>query len=94
MLDLVESGIFREDAYRLVQTHAMHAWKEDLDFHDLVLNDPAITGRVSRARIEHAFDLQRQLKNIDKIFARVFPTKAAVKKAVAFARKKAAKRKK
>jgi len=76
LLDLVESGISREDAYRLVQGHAMRAWKEDLDFHELVLHDPAIAGRVPRAKIEHAFDLKRQLKNIDKIFARVFPQEA------------------
>ena len=75
LLDLVESGISREDAYRLVQSHAMRAWKEDLDFHELVLGDPAIAGRVPRAKIERAFDLRRQLKNIDKIFARVFPEK-------------------
>jgi len=73
LLDLVESGISREDAYRLVQSHAMRAWKEDLNFHDLILNDPEIAGRVSRAKIEQAFELKRQLKNIDKIFARVFP---------------------
>jgi adenylosuccinate lyase len=73
LLDLVEAGVSREDAYRLVQEHAMHAWKEDLDFHQLVLDDPAIAARVPRAKIEHAFDLKRQLKNIDKIFARVFP---------------------
>jgi adenylosuccinate lyase len=73
LLDLVESGVSREDAYRLVQGHAMRAWREDLDFHELVLHDPAIAGRVPRARIEHAFDLKRQLRNIDKIFARVFP---------------------
>ena len=55
----------------------MRAWKEDLDFHQLVVNDPAIAGRVPRAKIEHAFDLKRQLKNIDKIFARVFPEKVS-----------------
>ena len=75
LLDLVESGISREEAYRLVQGHAMHAWREGLDFHELVLSDPAISGRVPRAKIERAFDLKRQLKNIDKIFARVFPQK-------------------
>ncbi len=73
LLDLVESGISREDAYRLVQSHAMRAWKENLNFHDLIVNDPEIGSRVPRAKIEHAFDLKRQLKNIDKIFARVFP---------------------
>ena len=80
LLDLVESGVSREDAYRLVQSHAMRAWKEDLDFHELVLNDPEISGRVPRAKIERAFDLKRQLKNIDKIFARVFPNRVAAQK--------------
>jgi len=81
LLDLVEGGISREDAYRLVQGHAMHAWREGLDFHALVLSDPTITGRVPRAKIERAFDLKRQLKNIDKIFARVFPIEARKKTA-------------
>ena len=94
LLDLVESGVSREDAYRLVQSHAMRAWKENLDFHELILNDPEISGRVPRAKIERAFDLQRQLKNIDKIFARVFPNKAAVKKDAPARKKKVAKRKK
>jgi len=93
LLDLVESGVSREDAYRLVQNHAMHAWREGLDFHDLVVNDPTIRGRVPRAKIERAFDLKRQLKNIDKIFARVFTNKTGVKKAAASSKKKAERRK-
>ncbi|MBZ5719510.1 MAG: adenylosuccinate lyase [Acidobacteriia bacterium] len=72
LLDLVESGVSREDAYRTVQDHAMRAWKEGLNFHDLVLKDKKITARVPRQQIERAFDLDRQLRNIDKIFARVF----------------------
>jgi adenylosuccinate lyase len=72
LLDLVEHGVSREDAYRLVQSHAMRAWKENLDFHQLVLADKEITTRVPRQQIEHAFNLPRQLKNVDKIFARVF----------------------
>jgi len=75
LLDLVEHGVSREDAYRLVQAHAMRAWKENLDFHKLVLADQEITGKVPRAQIEHAFNLARQLKNVDKIFARVFGKK-------------------
>src|SRR5438270_8270829 len=74
LLDLVEHGVSREDAYRMVQSHAMHAWKEGLDFKELVLGDKEITGRVPREQIERAFDLKRQLRNIDKIFARVFKT--------------------
>jgi adenylosuccinate lyase len=79
LLDLVEHGVSREDAYRLVQGHAMRAWKEDLNFHDLVLQDKSITDRVPAKQIEQAFDLRRQLRNIDKIFARVFKERKPVR---------------
>ena len=72
LLDLVEQGVLREDAYRLVQTHAMNAWKGGLDFRQLILNDKEITKHVPRNKIERAFDLKRQLRHIDQIFARVF----------------------
>jgi adenylosuccinate lyase len=90
LLDLVEHGVSREDAYRMVQAHAMRAWKEGLNFHDLVLKDKNITSRVPRQQIEHAFDLKRQLRNIDKIFARVFEKSGAK---VQRPRKSASKRK-
>ncbi|MGZ3318970.1 MAG: adenylosuccinate lyase, partial [Isosphaeraceae bacterium] len=73
LLDLVEHGVSREDAYRMVQAHAMRAWREGLDFRQLVIRDKDITSRVPAKQLEHAFDLKRQLRNIDKIFARVFP---------------------
>jgi len=88
LLDLVEHGVSREDAYRLVQDHAMRAWKEDLDFHELVLRDKNITDRVPAKQIEHAFDLKRQLRNIDKIFARVFRTTSRIEKRSARLEKK------
>jgi adenylosuccinate lyase len=72
LLDLVEHGVSREDAYRMVQGHAMRAWTDELNFRDLVLKDKKITRLVPRHTIEHAFDLKRQLRNVDKIFARVF----------------------
>ena len=72
LLDLVEHGMSREEAYRAVQSHAMRAWKDGLNFRELVLKDKSITSRVPRQQIEHAFDLKRQLRNVDKIFARVF----------------------
>ena len=73
LLDLVEHGVSREEAYRVVQNQAMRAWQQDLNFRDLILKDKTITRRVPRAEIERAFDLPRQLRNVDKIFARVFP---------------------
>ncbi len=93
LLDLVESGVSREDAYRLVQSHAMRAWKENLDFHELIVNDPEISGRVPRTKIDRAFSLKRQLKNIDRIFARVFPGNAGARRKTGSSKKKPAKRK-
>jgi len=72
LLDLVEHGISREDAYRLVQGHAMRAWREGLNFRQLVTHDLNITKHVPANIVEQAFDLKRQLRNIDAIFARVF----------------------
>ncbi|HMD19212.1 MAG TPA: adenylosuccinate lyase, partial [Alloacidobacterium sp.] len=71
LLDLAEAGMLREDAYRLVQGHAMRAWKEDLVFRELIKADPEITAKLSPAKLEHAFDLNRQLRNVDAIFDRV-----------------------
>jgi adenylosuccinate lyase len=72
LLDLVENGVMREDAYGIVQRNAMRAWKEELNFRQLVMEDPDIAGRVSEANLEYAFDLNRQLRNVNKIMARVF----------------------
>jgi adenylosuccinate lyase len=71
LLDLAEAGMMREDAYRLVQTHAMRAWKEDLVFRDEVAKDPAISGLLSTEQLAKTFDMTRQLGNVDAIFARV-----------------------
>ena len=71
LLDLAEAGMMREDAYRLVQAHAMRAWKEDLVFRDEVAKDAAIAGLLSPERLERTFDYTRQLSNVDAIFGRV-----------------------
>jgi adenylosuccinate lyase len=72
LLDLAEAGMSREDAYRLVQAHAMRAWQQDLNFRELVYADRQITSKIPKKTLDHAFDLQHQLRNVDKIFARVF----------------------
>jgi adenylosuccinate lyase len=61
----------REDAYKVVQSHAMRAWQQDLNFREQVGNDPAITKLLSPEKLAHAFDLHRQLTNVDTIFDRV-----------------------
>ena len=72
LLDLAEAGMSREDAYRLVQKHAMNAWNNGTGFRAAVAADPEIRARLSDQQIRRAFDLQRQLANVGKIFARVF----------------------
>ena len=71
LLDLAEAGMLREDAYRLVQGHAMRAWKEDLNFREEVAGDEKIVGLLSAERLAKTFDYTRQLGNVDAIFKRV-----------------------
>ena len=72
LLELTEAGMSREDAYRLVQSHAMKAWKNGNNFREAVYSDPVIKRQVDRKTLDRAFDLKRQLRNVDKIFVRVF----------------------
>ena len=71
LLDLAEAGMMREDAYRLVQLHAMRAWKEDLNFREEVAKDEKITSLLSPEKLGKTFDYTRQLGNVDAIFKRV-----------------------
>jgi adenylosuccinate lyase len=71
LLDLAEAGMMREDAYRLVQSHAMQSWKEDLVFRDEVAKDPAITTLLTPEKLDRTFDYMRQLGNVDAIYNRV-----------------------
>jgi adenylosuccinate lyase len=72
LLDLAAAGMSREDAYKLVQSHAMRAWKEDLIFRDEIARVPQIAALLTPAQLARAFDYTRQLANVDAIFARVF----------------------
>jgi len=71
LLDLAEAGMLREEAYKLVQTHAMRAWKDDLNFRDEVTRDSAIAALLSNERLVRTFDYTRQLGNVDAIFKRI-----------------------
>jgi len=76
LIDLAASGMSREDAYRLVQSHAMNAWQNDLNYRNLIESDPEITARLSPQKLAQAFDVNRQLTNIDEVFARVLKESA------------------
>lgn len=72
LLDLAAAGMLREDAYRVVQRHAMQAWEEDTDFRAAVEADPEIGRYLSPKQLGMTFSLERQLTQIDAIFHRVF----------------------
>ncbi|HKV47063.1 MAG TPA: adenylosuccinate lyase [Candidatus Acidoferrales bacterium] len=70
--DLVEHGAPREDAYKWVQGHAMASWETETSFRDRVTADENIRKFMDEKAISHTFDLLRQLRAVDAIFARVF----------------------
>ena len=70
--DLARAGMLREHAYRVVQGHAMRAWEEEGDFRAAIEADPEIRAVLDPRQIAEAFSLERQLRNVDRIFERVF----------------------
>ena len=72
LLDLTQSGLSREDAYRLVQKNAMKVWEEGKDFQTELLADAEVVGALGEDKIRESFDLSYHLKHVDTIFKRVF----------------------
>jgi len=70
LLELAGKGITREDAYRLVQGHAMQTWDHGGEFRDRVLADAEITELLTKEEIDRAFSLDEALRHVDAIFER------------------------
>jgi adenylosuccinate lyase len=83
LLALTQAGVAREDAYRIVQRHAMTVWQEGGDFQASLAADPEVSRRLTKAQLGEMFDLGYHFKHVDDVFARVFG------KTTARARKKA-----
>jgi adenylosuccinate lyase len=73
LLDLAAAGMLREKAYKLVQGYAMRAWQEESDFRAAVGSDSEIQAALGEEGIARSFSLERQLRHVDQIFARVLP---------------------
>jgi adenylosuccinate lyase len=71
LLALIESGLERADAYRLVQANAMRAWDEERDFAELVRADPAIVEHLDEAALTAVFDLHATIAHLDHAFDRL-----------------------
>ena len=72
LLAFTHKGVSREDAYRLVQKHAMRAWNGEGALLDLLKADPEVTGHLPARELEVLFDLGYHLRQVDTIFDRVF----------------------
>jgi len=71
LLALVDKGVSREDAYKLVQKNAMQVWEQNKDFKTLLKSDQDILNLLTEKEIDSLFDLSKVLINIDKVFQRL-----------------------
>jgi adenylosuccinate lyase len=71
LLVLIESGLERAEAYRLVQRSAMQAWDEERDFAELVRADPEISARLDDSALAGVFDLGATIEQLDHTFDRL-----------------------
>jgi adenylosuccinate lyase len=74
LLALTQAGLSREGSYALVQRHAMKVWESDgaLSLLELLKQDSAVTDRIPSAELGQLFDLDYHLREVDRIFERVF----------------------
>jgi adenylosuccinate lyase len=75
LLALINKGLPRDAAYRLVQGPAMQVWEAGGEFAPRVKADPEISRHLTPAEIDTVFDLNRYFRHVDEIFARVFGEK-------------------
>ena len=68
---LIESGMTRDDAYRVVQRNAQRAWDEQRSFRELLEADPDVAGRLDAARLDELFDYGRFVRHAPEIIERL-----------------------
>jgi adenylosuccinate lyase len=71
MLALIEKGLHREKAYRIVQRNAMKSWKERVSFLGLLQKDPDVSKHLTKSELKAIFDYGYFLRYIDEVFKRV-----------------------
>ncbi|HEY2846647.1 MAG TPA: adenylosuccinate lyase [Pyrinomonadaceae bacterium] len=72
MLALTQKGVTREDAYTWTQRNAMKVWDEGGDYEGLVKGDADISSHLTQEEVARVFDLKHYLRNVDRVFERVF----------------------
>ena len=71
LLALVDKGVAREDAYKVVQRNAMLSWDQESDFTGLIKADPDAAGRLSAEELDDIFDYGYYTRHVDYTFQRI-----------------------
>lgn len=71
LLALIEKGMLREEAYKIVQRCAIRTWREKINFRETLLADSEVKSLLTQEELDKIFDHSSYLKNVDKIFARL-----------------------
>lgn len=71
LLALVDAGLDRQDAYKLVQRHAHGSWHGATSFREVIAADPVVAERLTQSQLDELFDPWEQLQNLDESFARI-----------------------
>ena len=71
LLSLVDKGIAREEAYKIVQSNASRTWEEKTDFRDLLKSDPVARKHLSSSDFDELFDYGYYTRYVDETFARL-----------------------
>ena len=71
LLKLIEKGLSREIAYRIVQKTAMLSWEKEQEFEDLLKNDKSVIERININELREIFDINYHIRNIEKIYRKV-----------------------
>ena len=71
LLKLIEKGLSREIAYRIVQKTAMLSWEKEQEFEDLLINDKSVIERININELREIFDINYHIRNIEKIYRKV-----------------------
>jgi adenylosuccinate lyase len=71
LLKLIDKGLSRESAYRIVQKTAMLSWEKELEFEDLLKNDKSVIEKININELREIFDVNYHIQNIEKIYKRV-----------------------
>jgi adenylosuccinate lyase len=71
LLALIETGLSRQEAYKIVQRNAMRSWQERRPFRELLDGDGEVTSRLDASKLDELFDYGFYVRHVDESFRRL-----------------------